>query len=239
VLLPGDGLILLSDGITQAGIGNSLAEGWQSAGVAEFISASACELDGQGLLERILQQARALWPSQAGDDMTAALLEARCGKVVNLLTGPPASASRDAQVVREFLDAQGTHVVCGATTASIVARHTGRSLQVDPDHKSLLAPPKYALAAADLVTEGSVTLNQVYNILDADPADWVDPSGVTELAALLKQADRVNITLGLTANPANAGMHFRQQGLLSRAKIVELLAGKLREMGKLVVVHSV
>ena len=87
----------------------------------------------------------------------------------------------------------------------------------------------------DLVTEGAVTLNQVYNVLGEDLANLTEDSGVTELCALLHLADRVNITAGKAQNPASSDISFRQCGILTRDHIVPLLAEKLRAAGKLVV----
>jgi len=103
----------------------------------------------------------------------------------------------------------------------------------------MLAPPGYLLDGIDLVTEGSVTLNQVYNVLDVDPSQFDEDSGVTSLYELLVHADRVNFILGTAQNPANWHISFQQRGLLPRTKIVELLADKLREAGKLVVIQRV
>jgi hypothetical protein len=236
VLLPGDRLMLVSDGITQAGLGQGLADGWGIQGVGRFVAGP--ELRGESaedLARAVCDQAREYWQAPAGDDCSVAVLSARRGSVVNILTGPPSRKSKDAAVARAFLAADGIKVVCGATTAAIVGRQTGQEPTVDMGHSSLLAPPKYTLSGVDLVTEGAVTLNQAYNIIDSDPAGWTDTSGVTDLCSLLLGADRVNLTVGGAANPGNETIHFRQQGLIRRGEIASLLAGKLRRMGKLVV----
>ena len=41
----------------------------------------------------------------------------------------------------------------------------GQRLAVEQDSQSLMAPPRFELEGIDLVTEGAVTLNQVYNFL--------------------------------------------------------------------------
>lgn len=62
---------------------------------------------------------------------------------------------------------------------------------------------------------------------------------MTELQRLLRDADRINFLVGVARNPAHGDIVFRQRGLLTRSHIVPLLAGKLREMGKLVTVEFV
>jgi hypothetical protein len=91
----------------------------------------------------------------------------------------------------------------------------------------------------DLVTEGAVCLNQLYNILEEDPAHFEERSAVTDLHDLLRVGDRIHIFQGVASNPASESISFRQQGILTRRKIVPLLADRLRGSGKLVEVENV
>lgn len=104
---------------------------------------------------------------------------------------------------------------------------------------SVIAPPRYAIKGINLVTEGAVTLNQVYNILDEDAGKLNEDSGVTELRLLLGVADKLNIIVGKADNSANEDISFRQRGVLSRKVLIPLLAEKLRQEGKLVNVEFV
>ena len=239
-LAPGEGVLLFSDGITQAGIGNGSMEGWMSEGVAGHASRllSAGRRPGD-IPESTYREPMRLDGNVSRDDMTVVSAHCRPGRTLHILTGPPADKRHDADVVNRFLAADGTKVVCGATTAAIVARVSRRKLTIDREPASLIAPPKYALAGIDLVTEGAVTLNQLCNILDVPEEDFEETNPVTELADLLARADRVNFILGRGANPANDSMGFRQQGIIKREAIVPVLAKKLRTRGKLVTVSSV
>jgi hypothetical protein len=215
-----------------------LKNGWGLDGVTQFVN----DRLANGVPTKLISQyvhsrARELWGAAHGDDCTAALAVCRWGKTVNILTGPPKAASEDHQVASRFLLAEGTSVVCGATTAKIVARHLGVNLSVEQDPHSVLAPPKYAVDGIDLVTEGAVTLNQVYNVLDEDPGNLEVETGVTQLCELLRSADRVNFTVGRAQNPAHGDISFRQRGILPRETIVPLIGEKLREAGKLVVIE--
>jgi hypothetical protein len=236
-LEPGDGLLLTSDGITQAGLGHGLSQGWQTDGVVRYID--GCLTDGYSLKEIVQQihkKARNLW-QEAGDDCTVIMALCRRGQIVNVLTGPPASEKADAAVVRRFVQSDGLKIVCGGTTADVVARALGEHVDVEQDPQSLVAPPRYQIEGIDLVTEGAVTLNQVYNLLDENLAEFKEDSGVTELCALLQIADRVNIIIGDAKNRASGDISFRQQGILTRERIMPLIAEKLRAAGKLVVVE--
>jgi len=238
-LEPGDGLLLMSDGITQAGLGCGLREGWQTDGVARY--ASHCLTSGappREIPDMVHKEARRLSP-RGGDDCTVLLALCRSGQVMNLLTGPPRDPARDRHVVRRFMEAKGLKIVCGGKTAEIVAQVLGTPLGVEQDASSLTVPPRYEIEGVDLVTEGAITLNQVYNVLDEPLEMLTEDSGVTELCTFLQLADRVNLFLGGAQNRAHGDITFRQQGILTRQRILPLIADKLRAAGKLVVMERV
>lgn len=238
-LEPGDGLLLMSDGVTQAGLGRGMALGWQTEGVLRFVD--SCLSGGRlprELAGMVHDHARIL-SGEGGDDCTAVTALCRRGQIVNIMTGPPSSPSMDAATVRRFMQSEGPKVVCGGTTAELVARVLGKSVTVEKDPTSMIAPPRYEIPGVDLVTEGAVTLNQAYNVLNEDLAEFTEDSGVTELCALLQVADRVNIIAGRAKNKASGNISFRQCGILTRDHIVRLIAEKLLAAGKLVVVEHV
>jgi hypothetical protein len=236
---PGEAILVVSDGITQSGIGGKLRDGWRIEGVTRYLTDHL----GQGAalpdLPRLVHaQARRHWGEVSGDDCTVMLAACRPGHTVCLFTGPPREPRQDRAVVAEFLALPGVKVVCGGTTAKLVADYLGKPLTVEQDPDSFIAPPHYHLEGVDLVTEGAVTLNQVYNILEADPNSYDEDSGVTRMCELLRGADRVVFLVGGAFNEATTDIAFRQRGILTRDKIVPLLAEKLRAAGKLVVIES-
>jgi hypothetical protein len=232
----GEGLVLVSDGITQAGLGTLFRDGWGIDNAGKFL---------EGLLGRkatlttlpteLNNRARQHWGDKLGDDCTVVLAACRPGKQLSILTGPPCHPSMDEEFVKRFFSGPGTKVVCGATTAKIVARFLGKTLEMEGDN-TLIAPPSYRIDGVDLVTEGAITLTQVYNILEEDPARYEEWSGVTQLCDFLRDADRVHFFIGTAQNPANHGIAFQQKGILPRTKTVPLITERLTNMGKLVVV---
>jgi len=234
-------LLLVSDGITQAGMGKGLASGWQTSGVAHYVNgcfrAGAAALE---LPERIRSQAQSLDQAALHDDATVVMMSARAGNVVNVLSGPPADRGRDEAVARDFCGSHGVKVVCGATTALIVSRYLKRDLQIDPARLGYVEPPRYQLPGIELTTEGAITLNQACNLLDLEAEDLTESqSSVAALCGLLRQADRVNWIVGSAENPAHRDIRFRQMGIWPRARIIPEIADKLRRQGKLVVVETV
>jgi hypothetical protein len=159
--------------------------------------------------------------------------------VVDVLSGPPQDHIKDADVVRDFMARQGLKVVCGASSADMVARHTDRELEVEQSLVSFSTPPRYFLPGIDLVTEGVVTLNQAHNIIQEDMKTNYDRSAAMDLVALLQEADCVRFHIGRAMNPANKDIAYRKQGILGRDKIIPLIAEKLERMGKLVSIEFI
>jgi hypothetical protein len=239
-LVTGEGILLVSDGITQAGLGRGLREGWTLEGVAraaDHVLASGGDV--AALPEALLDQAERYCRGEAGDDITAIVATCRMGRTLNLFTGPPADREHDGEVVDRFVGEHGWKVVCGGTTASIVAARLEQPIRVEQETGDFLVPPRQYIEGIDLVTEGAVTLNQVYNLLDADLDQIEEESAVSELLKLIKAADRVNLFVGASANPASAHISFKQQGILSRSVVVPLIVAGLQAAGKLVVVETV
>ena len=236
VLRPGEALILMSDGVTQAGLGRMKGMGWgEERVVAEINSRLDQRVPLEEIPQEILDRARELSGGQHGDDTSMAVLACREANVLNLMTGPPQSRDSDQAFVERFLAQAGEKVVCGSTTADLVARVTGNPLKLLEVSTSFASPPTYRLEGLDLVTEGAITLNQVYNLLEEDLEEYEGGSCVGQICRMLKRADVVHLFVGGARNPGNVGLEFKQLGVLPRHLVVGLLAEKLRALGKLVV----
>ncbi|MDP4267139.1 MAG: SpoIIE family protein phosphatase [Bacteroidota bacterium] len=237
----GEGLLLLSDGITQAGLGRGLQNGWESEGVAKYATMLLQDnsIDEDSLIVEINKRAFELWGRRNGDDCSILYAKSRNGIVLNILTGLPRDKSLDQQYVKNFMSNKGFKVVCGGSTAKVVAREMHRTLQVKPSSNPTITPPNYIIDGIDLATEGIITLNQVYNLLDENIYNPIDPDNpVYKIIDLINNADRINIWTGTTKNEGIT-IEFKQQGILLRNKIIPLIVEKLKMMGKLVVYNEV
>ena len=146
-LEPGEALMLFSDGITQAGLGTGLPEGWTIDGVCRYVNQLLTDgVPLPDLPESVHGEARRLWASVKGDDCTAVLARCRWGEVINILTGPPNNPNEDAPgrppvpaVARRQDRVRRDHV-------KVVARVSGGHLEVEQNLSSAIAPPSYRLA---------------------------------------------------------------------------------------------
>ncbi|MGK9475456.1 SpoIIE family protein phosphatase [Melioribacter sp. OK-6-Me] len=234
-----EGLLILSDGITQAGIGVENAAGWQIEKVVKYTN----ELLNNGvkieeLPRLILNESKRLWNYEPKDDSTVALIKCRRSKVVNLLTGAPVDKSMDEEVVNKFMSKTGLKIVCGATTAKIIARILGKELYLEYSNDNDITPPGYYIEGIGLVTEGAVTLNQLYNIWGENLDKLNINNPVARLYAYLSIADKINLYWGKAKNPSEGDIVYKQKGILGRDKIIPLLIEKFRSEDKIVCVEE-
>lgn len=232
----GDSLIIVSDGITQAGLGKGSSFGIGTEGLIDFINRRSSHINNiHKLPDEILDMSHRISGGRYEDDSTVAVLQCRKANQLVVLSGPPALRSKDKEIVENFIKTPGTHVVAGSTTADIVSRELRREVKLVENHKSLGSPPEYEIEGIDLVSEGAIMLNQVYNILDEEDCSLESDSPVERLCAMMRRADVVTFFIGSAVNEAHDSMIFRQAGIRPRIAAIQLISKKLKEYGKLVV----
>ncbi|MDR2979271.1 MAG: SpoIIE family protein phosphatase [Bacteroidales bacterium] len=236
VLSKDEGILLMSDGITQAGIGGKFLYGWESEGVQRYIESKLTgdRVNGEDLVADVHAKGRSYWPADKGDDCSVVMGMNRRGVIVNLVCGPPKSPEQDYEFAMSFLRSEGIHIVCGGTTAKIIAKAVHKKLEVK-ESTNPVTPPAYKIEGFEMVTEGVVTLNQVYHLMDDALTDLPMETVVGELAWYLRMADRINIWEGTASNLGHGQIEFKLQGIFNRSQILKELAQKLRDQGKLVV----
>jgi hypothetical protein len=234
-LRPGDWLVLVSDGVLNAGIGGAYPLGWGWDEVGKYLeghvheSLSATELAGK--LGRVVEE---LYEGPPGDDVSIAVVKTRWKRVVVMLTGPPVEKEQDEHVVQELMSSAGRRVVCGGTTANIVARQLGQGIHVDLETGTDAVPAAGSIDGIDLVTEGTLTVTKALEILRADvPNDELKlkVDGASRLVVLLREADEVRMLVGRAMNPAHQNPNLpRNLGI--KAQVVHSLGEQLRNRGK-------
>jgi hypothetical protein len=234
VLDIGDSLILSSDGVTQAGLGHGHGFGISTQGVVSFINKQSLDaVDIHKLPEKILAHCASVSGGRHEDDATLAALHCREASQLSILTGPPSLPSKDAVYVSDFMAMPGKKVICGSTTTEIAGRELAREVKMLQVGASFGSPPEYFVEGVDLTTEGTIMLNQVYNILD-EPVENFQDGIVERLCAMLAASDVVHFFVGSGANAAHSSLLFKQIGIMPRKKTIRLITEKLQSMGKLV-----
>lgn len=203
----GDFLGIMSDGVLYAGLGDTLNYGWGWENIAVFLEGVfqkeiTCASQAVNL---VMDQTSRLYGGKLGDDATFVGTLARESSTVNIFTGPPVQKNSQDFYIHQFLDAPGRKVICGGTTANLVAQALGRRVETQPNGNFKDVPPPGALEGIDLVTEGIITLSRTLELIKRD-APRIEREGPGSNAAVLlatemMQADHIRFLVGQSINP--------------------------------------
>lgn len=233
----GDLLLLMSDGITQAGRGKT-GDGWSSEEVAELAARyDREELSPQRMAAMILRAAQALNFDEADDDATVIAVKVRRRYAANVMIGPPENRADDQATMRLFFSKAGAHAVCGGTTAKTVAAYLGKEVFSREDTATEEVPAMMRIDGVDLVTEGLLTLRAVVDIVKKYRQDCMytielekKTDGASQLAELmLERATDINIFFGTAVNTANMS---RGTSFQSKLELARELEKELTALGK-------
>ncbi|HNX32260.1 MAG TPA: SpoIIE family protein phosphatase [Holophaga sp.] len=204
---PGDRVVVFSDGVTQSGMGQpAMPLGWEQDAVRTFLEQTLARdlgVSARCLARALVQKALVLDGMRAKDDITCGVISYRKPRQLLVLTGPPVHRERDRMVAEMARDFQGRKVVCGGSTANLVARELGLEMdmnlrELDPD-----VPPMCSLAGFDLVTEGAITLATTARMLEEGVnLDLARPNAATCLASILLDSDVIQVVAGTKINEA-------------------------------------
>lgn len=235
-------LVVVSDGVIHAGVGRSLALGWQWKNVNEYLrDFSNGEVTTKAVTGSVLEVCQNLYEDKAGDDTTVLAIKIREQETINLFSGPPKNPDNDYEVIKEILEAEGKVVVCGGTTASIVARTLGTEMEVDLSTMTPDIPPVGKIPRIELVTEGVITINKALNIIRG----YVSPEFNSKVIAklheknaasmlaklLIENCDKLNIWIGQAVNPAHQKDSFPMDFSFKINQLREM-ARLMEKMGK-------
>ena len=241
-LQEGDWVVFVSDGVLNAGIGGVYPLGWGWDQAAQFLEKNAHrDLSAEDLAGKVAEAVAGLYADRPGDDVSIAVIKVRHKRVANVLTGPPSRRETDREWVDQFTRRLGQRVVCGGTTAKIVARHLGQALDVDLSTITTDVPPIARLPGMDLVTEGILTLTRLRDQLRAGTdrnAVRFLVDGASSLLRLLLEVDHVHFLVGQAVNPAHQNPDLPHQ-LGIRVGVVREIVEELRQRGKEVTVEEI
>ena len=241
-VFPGDVLALISDGVVYAGVGSILNFGWTWESVAEWLRKESLKEKSAPRLAAALSQAvKELYMDKPGDDSTVLVARISPRQVVNMFAGPPKNKDDDPKMVRDFMTSSGKKLICGGSSANIVARVLNRSIETSLDYVDPLIPPIATIQGIDLVTEGVLTLSRTVEILqeylDHETDSFYfkkldEKNGAAMLAKiLLEECTTLNLFIGTAINPAhqNPGL---PSDLSIKLKLIDKLCGLMERLGK-------
>jgi len=234
-LRPGDWLVQVSDGVLNAGIGGSYPLGWGWDNVVKYLEGHVDEsLSAEQLAKKLARVVVELYDGPPGDDVSIAVIKARRKRMLVIFMGPPVNKKDDDRVVETLMSSPGRHVVCGGTTANIVARHLGRGIIVELQTSTNEVPATGRIEGIDLVTEGTLTVTQTLDILRSGKSvEQLKPAtdGASALAVILMEADAIKVLVGRAMNPAHQNPSL-PRNLAIKPQVVRELAEELKQRGK-------
>lgn len=226
-------LIVYSDGISQSGMGSrSMPLGWTDPSTVGFLTnrvRSAPDISARQLCRAAVAQALNNDGHTAKDDISCAVINLRTPRKLLVLTGPPIDKTRDKRLGRMVAEYPGRTAICGGTTANIVARELGRSVEVDLRYIDPDVPPASRLPGVDLVTEGTLTMSRAAELLKnrTDPEQLRNNAAVQLVDAFL-QSDIIEFVVGTKINEAHQDPNLPVE-LDIRRNLIRQIVGILNE----------
>jgi len=204
----GDRILICSDGVSQSGMGtDKYPLGWTRENIEKYateLTKNNPEISAAKLAAKIVNLAFRNDGYLSRDDTTCASLYFRNPRKLLITTGPPYEEENDVRLGQAVRDFQGKRIICGATTADIIARELKVKIEDslifdDPD-----LPPLSYMEGIDLVTEGILTLTKVTRILkDYGPAYQLGNGPADKIVRMLKESDEIHIIIGTRINIAH------------------------------------
>ena len=239
---PGDVLALVSDGVIYAGVGQALNFGWNWDNVSSWLAKTYTKENSAPRLAVSLSEAvRELYLDKPGDDSTDLVIRIAPKSVVNMLSGPPVNKEDDNRMVHDFITSYGKKVVCGGTSANIVARVLNRKIETSINYVDPTIPPTGKIEGVDLVTEGVLTLSRTVDILrdylnkEADSFYFHrldEENGAAMIAKmLLEECTDLHVFIGKAINPAHQNPVLPSD-LSIKMKLIDELCELVKKLGK-------
>lgn len=234
----GDMLVFMSDGVTNAGMGKTTYAGWGREEVVGFCEQHYRDgMSAQEMSSAIADAGLALNLDETDDDLTVLTVAAMKKNIVNIMVGPPADREDDRSYFETFFQKEGMHVVCGGTTAKLVADYLQTEVAGLPDSGTEEVPAMSEIKGIDLVTEGLLTLEKLVDYCDDFQEDRTyfnqiikKKDGAAELfRVLFAEATEINFFFGNALNDNYTSLHIDRE---KKKKMALELIDHLKAEGK-------
>lgn len=203
-----DRIIFMTDGIVQSGLGSKrYPSGWEPDNIAKFAENQIVreyEISATKLARKILNQASMNDGFEMRDDASCGVVYFRQPRQFMLITGPPFYKIKDTEFVKKIQEFPGKKIICGGTTAEIIARELDLEIDIQHRFSEKTLPPAAKMEGFEIVTEGILTLGRVEEILESYTTDMrLEDSPPEEVVKLLTQHDDIHIIVGTRINWAH------------------------------------
>ncbi|MEJ5303573.1 MAG: SpoIIE family protein phosphatase [Bacteroidales bacterium] len=203
-----DRIILISDGVAQSGMGTDRYPfGWGRDSVQEFVLnliQNEPGISASRLAQKVVNYAHINDNYRSKDDTSCAVIYFREPRRLLICTGPPFDESKDKEYAEAVRNFEGKKILCGATTADIIARELGVEITDSFEFEDPDLPPISFMPGIDLVTEGILTLGKVNEILKKYGPNYKLGKGPADnIVRMLLESDEIYFIIGTRINIAH------------------------------------
>lgn len=228
-----DRIIFCSDGVSQSGMGSeAFPFGWERdniAGYAARLVTSEASISANMLAGKIVTMAHKNDNYKARDDISCATIYFRDPRKLIICTGPPYEKEKDKELADKVEGYSGKVILCGGTTADIVARELNRTIVDDLIFEDPELPPESFLEGIDLVTEGILTLQKVNEILKTyNNSVRLGKGPADKIVRFVMESDEIHFIIGTRINIAHQDPNLPVD-LEIRRTVVKRIARLLEE----------
>lgn len=228
-----DRIIVCSDGVSQSGMGSdSYPFGWERDNVATYAASlvsNEASISAIVLAGKVVTMAHKNDSYKARDDISCATIYFRDPRKLLVCTGPPYEKDKDKELAAKVTAYKGKVILCGGTTADIVARELNRTIIDELIFEDPELPPESFLEGIDLVTEGILTLQKVNEILKTyNNSVRLGKGPADKIVRLIMESDEIHFIIGTRINIAHQDPNLPVE-LEIRRTVVKRIARLLEE----------
>ena len=239
-----DRIVMVSDGVEFAGTRPTLNYSWQWKDIAKHLLKFTNEnMNAKTITNNLLGVCNQLYYFEPADDTTVATIKVSSDSKAVLFSGPPINKKMDKEVVHKMMGSAGKKIVCGGTTANIVARELNVEYKSSTEIIDEDIPPIGYIEGLDIVTEGVLTLRKSCEILkkllttNDDSFLHKKKDAATLLSRILyEDCIHIKMIIGRCINPENL-MTDISDDLSARLYVLNEMKNVLVKLGKIVEVE--
>ena len=239
-----DRIVMVSDGVEFAGTRPTLNYSWQWKDIAKHLLKFTNEnMNAKTITNNLLGVCNQLYYFEPADDTTVATIKVSSDSKAVLFSGPPINKKVDKEVVHKMMGSAGKKIVCGGTTANIVARELNVEYKSSTEIIDEDIPPIGYIEGIDLVTEGVLTLRKSCEILkkllttNDDSFLHKKKDAATLLSRILyEDCIHIKMIIGRCINPENL-ITDNSDDLSARLYVLNEMKNVLVKLGKIVEVE--
>ncbi|RXQ95612.1 stage II sporulation protein E [Ancylomarina salipaludis] len=236
-----DRILFWSDGIMQSGMGSqAFPFGWGLDNVVDFVKQiikSSPYISSNALGKKIVKRASRNDQDEPKDDTSAGVIYFREPRKLLLCTGPPFEMDKDSELAMRVYHFKGKKIICGGSTAEIIARELGLKFAPGMTISDPELPPIAYMESINLVTEGILTIGKVARILEEYDSNYQLGEGpADQIVHYLLQSDQISIINGTRINLAHQDPNLPVELEIRRTvvkRVVRLLEEKFLKDVKL------